>query len=260
MAWLVALGAIAASAIALRSATELAERRGQFVSVVTHELRTPLTTFCLYSQMLSDGMVIDPSAQAQYHATLHRESQRLTRIVESVLEYARLGKRKHQANQHPKPDATSIATVLEALAPSFKDRCQAAGMNFVESRQGDTQTSIRIDRATLERILFNLVDNACKYASPASPNTIELHASTTSSSLILRVRDHGPGISLRESRRVFEPFFRGSKQADGAVAGLGLGLALSHTLARELGGELALLPTPSGGGAEFRLTLPLDRA
>jgi len=260
MAWLVALGAIAASAIALRSATELAERRGQFVSAVTHELRTPLTTFCLYSQMLSDGMVIDPSAQAQYHATLHRESQRLTRIVESVLEYARLGKRKHHANQHPKPDATSIATVLEALAPSFKDRCQAAGMNFVESRTGDTQTSIRIDRATLERILFNLVDNACKYASPASPNTIELHATTTSSSLILRVRDHGPGISPRESRRVFEPFFRGSKQADGAVAGLGLGLALSHTLARELGGELALLPTPSGGGAEFRLTLPLDRA
>ena len=259
MAWIVALGAIAASGLALRSATELADRRGQFVSAVTHELRTPLTTFCLYSQMLADGMVRDADAQAQYHSTLHRESQRLTRIVESVLEYARLGKRK----AHAKPEATSVGALLDASLPALRERCQACGLELVDTREGDAGSAIRVDRATFDRILSNLVDNACKYAAGSDPARVELFASVSASSLEVRVRDFGPGIPPTDARRIFDPFFRGSAHSDGATPGLGLGLALCKALAREMGGDLSLIQpsgaSASGGsasGACFRLVLP----
>lgn len=252
MAWVVALGAIAASGLALRSATELADRRGQFVSAVTHELRTPLTTFCLYSQMLADGMVRDADAQAQYHSTLHRESQRLTRIVESVLEYARLGKRK----PHAKPEATSIAALLDASLPALRERSQACGLELIDTREGDAGGAIRVDRATFDRILSNLVDNACKYAAGSEPPHVELTASASASSLEIRVRDFGPGIPASESKRIFDPFFRGSAHSDGATPGLGLGLALCKALAREMGGDLSLIQPTGGSGACFRLVLP----
>jgi signal transduction histidine kinase len=257
MAWLVALGAIAASGLALRSATELADRRGQFVTAVTHELRTPLTTFCLYSQMLADGMVRDADAQAQYHSTLHRESQRLTRIVESVLEYARLGKRK----AHAKPEATSVAALLDASLPALRERCQGCGLELVDTREGDLGGAIRVDRATFDRILSNLVDNACKYAAGSEPARVELSASVSASTLEIRVRDFGPGISASEAKRIFDPFFRGAAHSDGATPGLGLGLALCKALAREMGGDLSVIQ-PMGGatseakGACFRLALP----
>jgi len=90
--WFIAVAAIASAAGVLRASLELAERRGRFVSAVTHELRTPLTTFCLYSQMLADGMVRDSDGQRTYLNTLKSESQRLAGIVESVLDYARLGR------------------------------------------------------------------------------------------------------------------------------------------------------------------------
>lgn len=256
LAWLVAIAAIGASGLALRSATELADRRGQFVTAVTHELRTPLTTFCLYSQMLADGMVRDADAQAQYHATLHRESQRLTRIVESVLEYARLGKRK----THAKVEATTIAALLDASVPALRERCHGCGLELVESREGDMDGSMRVDRAMFDRIVSNLVDNACKYAAGSEPARVELHATVSASTLEVRVRDFGPGISAHEAKRIFDPFFRGSAHSDGATPGLGLGLALCKALAREMGGDLALVQFSGGdapsAGACFRLVLP----
>lgn len=252
LAWIVAIAAIAASGLALRSATELADRRGQFVSAVTHELRTPLTTFCLYSQMLADGMVRDADAQAQYHSTLHRESQRLTRIVESVLEYARLGKRK----AHAKPEATSVAALLDASLPALRERCQSCGLELVDTREGDAGGAIRVDRATFDRILSNLVDNACKYAAGSDPARVELTAAVSASTLEVRVRDFGPGVPATEAKRIFDPFFRGSAHSDGATPGLGLGLALCKALAREMGGDLSLIQTTTGTGACFRLALP----
>src|SRR5205814_1115830 len=110
--WIAALGAMIAIALVLRASMELAERRGRFVSAVTHELRTPLTTFCLYSQMLADGMVKTDEDKRTYARTLNSESQRLARIVESVLEYARLG-RRHSNGKTP----IAAPDLLERLAP-----------------------------------------------------------------------------------------------------------------------------------------------
>lgn len=250
--WVLAAGSILAIGAVLRAASELAERRGRFVSAVTHELRTPLTTFVLYSQMLADGVVREQTARDEYIATLKSESQRLARIVESVLDYARLGKRRPSTVR----TARTAQQVVADLEPVLSARCSQSGMQLVVERSGDLEFPVTTDPATLERIVFNLVDNACKYAADAADRRVHLAAQVSGRDLVLSVRDHGPGVDLTERRSVFRPFTRGRRQADGSTPGLGLGLALARGLAREIGGELRLIPSTAGGGAEFTLRLP----
>ncbi len=252
--WIVSLLAILAIAMVLRASMELAERRGRFVSAVTHELRTPLTTFCLYSQMLADGLIQGDEARTTYLQTLKSESQRLARIVESVLEYARLGrKRPGQVRT-----LQSVERLIEQVTPPLEQRCRQAGMTLEVGIEGGPSAAgamVAADAPTIERILYNLVDNACKYASAGADQRVHVVATVDGSGLVLSVRDHGPGIEPSERPRVFRAFVRGTREAAGTIPGLGLGLSLAQGLAREIGAELRL--EPAREGARFDLRLPL---
>lgn len=252
--WLAVLLAVVATGLVLRASLELAERRGRFVSAVTHELRTPLTTFCLYSQMLADGMVKDEEAQRGYFATLKNESQRLARIVESVLDYARLSGRRTTRS----PVTTTLCDLIVPLRRPLAARCEQSGMTL--EIEGDVHDSrpLTTDPAIVERVVYNLVDNACKYASESEDRRIHLEMSAGERDVTLTVRDHGPGIDAGESARLFRPFVRGAKHGHGAIPGLGLGLAIAKGLAKELGGELEC---ESGGeGAAFTFRVPRQMA
>jgi len=250
LAWLGLLVAVLVIGLTLRTANELADRRGQFVSAVTHELRTPLTTFVMYSQMLADGMIRGEEDRATYLGTLKTESQRLARIVESVLDYARLSKRRHA----PVRTRLSAEALVESLRPVLEGRAAQAGMQLVVDREGDLSTPVETDPGTLERILYNLVDNACKYAGEAADRRVHLVARSRGGEVVLSVRDHGPGVPDREAASVFRPFIRGSGHAHGSTPGLGLGLAICRSLAKDLGGDLKLIRASEG--AEFALRLP----
>jgi signal transduction histidine kinase len=113
---------------------------------------------------------------------------------------------------------------------------------------------VAADAPTIERILYNLVDNACKYASAGADQRVHVVATVDSSGLVLSVRDHGPGIEPSERPRIFRAFVRGSREAAGTIPGLGLGLSLAQGLAREIGAELRL--EPAREGARFDLRLP----
>lgn len=252
--WLAAAGATIAIGLVLRESNELAERRGRFVTAVTHELRTPLTTFVMYSQMLAGGMVKDEETKSSYVRTLLRESQRLAGIVESVLEYARLGRRRGSSPR----STTTASKLVEMMTPSLASRCQQSGMELVVETHGELGFEVCTDPPTLERIVFNLVDNACKYAAEGSDKRVHLFARCEGRDLELWVRDHGPGVASAERQALFRPFVRGKAHADGTVPGLGLGLALAQSLATELGGTLRLSERAAspGLGAEFVLRLP----
>ena len=115
--------------------------------------------------------------------------------------------------------------------------------------------SVKADASAVEQILFNLVDNAGKYASSAKDKRIHLTAQTNESAATIRVADHGPGISRQESRKLFRPFSKSAREAANSAPGVGLGLSLSRRLARQMKGDLKLEET--NGGASFVLTLPL---
>ncbi len=253
--WAAVLAAVGAIGVVLRKSMELSDRRGRFVSAVTHELRTPLTTFCLYTEMLAEGMVRDEEARHGYLTTLKAESRRLAGIVENVLEYARLGGKKPPP-AGPPIFARDLVSRMEPSLARCADRC---GMRLSLEGAPDPTLRVTADPQTVERILLNLVDNACKYAGDATDRRVHLaaasHARGGRAYLELRVRDHGPGILESESARIFRPFQRGKRPGTEPKAGLGLGLALSKALAKELGGDLVVNPAVKDG-AEFVLTLP----
>ena len=254
LAWVCVLVAAAAVGLLLGGAVSLSERRGAFVSAVTHELRTPLTTFRMYTDMLEGQMVTDPQKRRQYLATMRTEADRLSVLVENVLSYSRLERGRPNHRNGP----TTMAQLLDRIASRLDQRAAAAQMNLVVEADGVPKNlSIRADLGPVEQILFNLVDNAAKYAADATDRRIHLQAARHGDHLDLRVRDHGPGIGQSEIRSLFQPFTKSAREAAHTAPGVGLGLALSRRLARAMGGDLRLEDTEDG--ASFVLSLTLER-
>jgi signal transduction histidine kinase len=119
--------------------------------------------------------------------------------------------------------------------------------------------SLRADLNALEHILFNLIDNAAKYAAGSDPPQVEISARAENGSLVIEVADHGPGIAAEDHRRIFRPFHKSAREAADTQPGVGLGLALSRRLAANLGGSLTLANDLSAG-ARFQLRLPALQA
>jgi signal transduction histidine kinase len=243
--------AAAAVGLLLWGTVALSERRGDFVSAVTHELRTPLTTFRMYSEMLAEGMVADEAKRRRYLLTLRAEAQRLSHLVENVLAYARLERGRALRRAETVPVADLLARLRDRLA----ERAAQARMELVVEAAEDGGLAVKADASAVEQVLFNLVDNACKYAATAEDKRIHVVVGKTDGAVALRVCDHGPGIPPADARRLFRAFSKSAKEAANSAPGVGLGLALSRRLARDMGGNLRLEAHPSGGAC-FVLTLP----
>lgn len=251
LGWLGTLAAALAVFAVLRWSLALSERRAAFVSAVTHELRTPLTTFRMYAEMLGEGMVA-PAKRDHYVATLRREADRLGELVENVLAYSRIeSERAPLARQ-----ILEVGDLLARVTDRLTERCDAAQLQLqIQVPAAVSEVPVRVDPAAVEQILFNLVDNAAKYAPSRQAPRIELGgAPAPRGRIALWVRDHGPGIDPAERESIFEPFAKARAHASGTKPGVGLGLALCRRLARQLGGDLRV--EPAEPGARFVLTVP----
>ncbi len=251
-AWICMVFATCAVAFLLQGVVTLSERRGAFVSAVTHELRTPLTTFRMYAEMLSQGMVRDGDQQKQYTETLRVEADRLSHLVENVLAYARL----ERGRKGGRREDISLNKLLQRSLARLEDRARQAEMEVKVDIPDDVRNIVlHTDPQAVEQILFNLVDNACKYAQPSKDGIIHVRAQQSGGRLALMVSDSGPGIPANFARKLFQPFSKSVEDAALSAPGVGLGLALCRRLASEIGGALNL--EPSDKGAAFRLLLPL---
>jgi signal transduction histidine kinase len=246
--WIAVVLAVIATTLLVRGVMRLSERRASFVSAVTHELRTPLTTFRLYSDMLETGAVKEEK-RGHYLRVLSREADRLSHLVENVLAFSRI----ERGNARSHVSTTTLDAFFSSQRERWSARLATAGLELVVHPAPDL--SLRADLNSLEHILFNLIDNAAKYAAASDPPLIEISALLESSSLLIEVADHGPGIPAHDRKRVFRPFHKSACEAADTQPGVGLGLALSLRLAREMGGSLTLANS-AAGGARFHLRLP----
>ncbi|HEU0108161.1 MAG TPA: HAMP domain-containing sensor histidine kinase, partial [Vicinamibacteria bacterium] len=222
---------------------------------VTHELRTPLTTFRLYTDMLADDMVTDEARRRAYITRLRTEAERLGHLVENVLFYARVESGQGEAAR----ETVDLQALLEEARTRLAERAARAELEVAFAPREGGPVPVRVDRGAIEQVLLNLVDNACKYAARSTPPRIDVRLETSAGRALVRVSDHGPGLSAADRRRLFQPFSKSDRDAANSAPGIGLGLALSRRLARAQGGDLTL-DASGRGGAVFVLSLPLARA
>lgn len=253
ISWLAALAVLVVAGWGVRNLVALTERRLQFAYAVTHELRTPLTTFRLYSDMLSAGLVPEERKQ-EYLDTLNRESARLSTMVESVLEYARLENRQARLHLRELDGSGLLNTVSETL----DRRCEENGVQGRKVNEIKPGLKIKTDVDLVSQITGVLINNACRHARAAANPEVVLRLAGENGKVTLDVVDSGPGVDRADTRRIFKPFRRGRDADKSARGGIGLGLALARNWAALLGGRLDLVHRhdPQLGGAHFRLTIP----
>ncbi|MDA1044640.1 MAG: HAMP domain-containing sensor histidine kinase [Verrucomicrobia bacterium] len=225
-----------------------ARRKTSFVSNVSHELKTPLTSIRMYAELMREGRVADPDKQQHYLSVIADESQRLTRLVNNVLDFGRLeqGHKKY----------TLLDVELGAFLKTFVDmnqlRFRNAGMTLDVANPADP-VHVRTDLDALEQSLLNLVDNAIKYAHAGKAVTLQLVEARDVCRI--HVLDRGPGIPRAQRKRIFEKFHRIDGSLTASQPGSGLGLSIARGLLRDLGGDLLYRPR-DGGGSCFSIVLP----
>jgi signal transduction histidine kinase len=219
-----------------------AQRRSNFVAAVSHELKTPLTAIRMYGEMLRDGIVPAEAKRAEYYRHITAESERLSRLINNVLEFSRLEKGTRQMSLQTE----SLGPVVVEAGELLRSHAERQGF-ALDVEVEASLPPVRFERDALLQILFNLVDNAVKYARDGEPRRIHLACRRAGSEVHVAVRDHGPGVAPQHLRKLFEPFYRGENELTRRHQGSGLGLALACGLAAQMGARTVAGNRPEGG-------------
>ena len=225
-------------------AEALARERSQFAAAAAHELRTPLAGLQLYGDMLGNGLG-DPNKMREYARRMSDDAARLGRVVSNILDFTRLERGNLAVESQPGPVGEVLIGLSEDLRPALEHLGATLELDV------PIHVSARFDRDALTRIVSNLLDNAEKYSRHAADRTIRLAVTDRGNHVEVSVSDRGPGVA--DSSQLFHTFSRGTSPGD-RPAGLGLGLALSRSLARAMGGDLTYRAR-EGGGASFVVQL-----
>ena len=232
-----------------RAQLRLARKKDDFISAVSHELRTPLTSIRMYSEMLEKNWVSSREKVAEYYKNMRQESERLSRLIENVLDFSRIqrGRKKYAFNLGNLNKC--IADVVEMMRP------YAAQHGFTIQTQLAELGQTAFDADAVTQIIVNLLDNAVKYARNAEDKTVAIRTGTDGRFVLIEVEDHGPGVPHRQRKKIFEEFYRVGAEATRETTGTGLGLALVKKFAQAHNGFVEILSArPSG--AIFRVGLP----
>lgn len=230
----------------------LARQQQDFVSAVSHELKTPLTSIRMYGEMLLEGWASEEKRES-YYRYIHDESERLSRLINNVLQLARMTRNEIQLDL----SRITLKELIERIRAKIASSVERAGFQLelkLDIAASDTFVEIDIDCFT--QILINLVDNAIKFASRADKKLIEIGCiRQQDDSVLFSVRDYGPGVQRNQMKKIFELFYRSENELTRETVGTGIGLALVHQLTRKMEGRVDVINTEPG--AEFRLTFPI---
>jgi signal transduction histidine kinase len=245
---LVALCAVAGGIFAARAVhreLEAARLQSEFVAAVSHEFRTPLAAVSQIAEMLADGRVAGDADREEFYRRLLRESGRLRRLVEDLLDFRRMEAGAHEYRREHIEVAPLLRHLVDDMATDDTARARIA------LTVAEPLPAIHADGEAIARAVRNLVDNALKYSAPAAP--VEVTAAAAGDAVAISVRDHGAGIAPHLRRVIFDKFVRAPGSA--AIPGSGLGLAMVRHIAAAHGGSVELASEP-GHGSTFTLRLP----
>lgn len=223
-----------------------AAQRVTFVTQVSHELKTPLSNIRLYAELLEGQLEDEDDAAAARVGIIVSESQRLARLIDNVLVFAKVRRGTHRIEPVPMSADDAVQRVLEQFRPALEVK------GILPELELEAPRPVIADPDAVEQIVANLVGNVEKYAADGRRLSLVTEQDEARTRLI--VGDEGPGIPSAARGRIFEPFYRVSDKLSDGVTGTGIGLAIASQLAEETGGRLRLLPRSPG--AWFELELP----
>lgn len=227
-----------------------AERRNNFVAAVSHELKTPLTAIRMYSEMLRDDMVESEEKRGEYYATINAETERLSRLINNVLELSRIERRERDVEL----ETGDMAAVAREVVESCRPHAEREGFSL-QFESAPALPAVRFERDALTQVLFNLLDNALKYSQRASERAITVRCEPAAhGGVCIRVSDRGPGVPEGQLGLIFEPFYRAQNELTRTQKGTGIGLSLVRGLVARMHGTVSgrnLAP-----GFEVCVTLP----
>ncbi len=247
-----ALAAIALGGWAVFAETRrqlaLAQKKTDFVSNVSHELKTPLTSIRMFAELMHSGRA-EPSRQPQYLRIIMVEAERLTRLINNVLDFARLERRQRRFEKRP----VDLHEMVSDVWPGQELHLREAGFT-THWEAAPPPLPVIGDQDALAQVLVNLLSNAEKYGGERKE--ITLHTFTEGPWACVSVLDRGAGVPTGEEAKIFEPFYRAHDSLSSGIPGTGLGLALARRVVAEHGGEILYQARP-GGGSNFTMRLPL---
>ena len=233
----------------VRRETQMARLKADFVANVSHDLKTPLSLIRMFGETLEMGRLTDESQRQEYYRVITRESERLSRLIDNVLDFSRIdgGHRTYEI-------------VPTAVEPLIRETLEAFG--YVLAQQGfkvevtiaPDLAEVPMDAGAVAQALANLVDNAIKYSGER--RSLAVDARLEANQLALSVADEGIGIPPGEQQRIFEKFYRVGRSDTQSRRGSGVGLALVRHIAEAHGGRVTVESRP-GRGSRFTLWIPL---
>jgi signal transduction histidine kinase len=226
----------------------IAALRSQFVSSVSHELKTPLTAIRMFAETLQLDRV-DPTTRAEYLDTIVNETERLTRLLNNVLDFSKI----EEGRKAYRREAASLADVVRIAARAMAYPLEQHGF-VLRVEVDDSLPPVNVDADALEQAILNLLTNAMKYSG--SGRTIDLRLTRAGREAIISVRDEGIGIPLVDQARIFEKFYRISTPENQRIPGTGLGLTLVDHIVKAHDGSVQVESAP-GRGSVFSIHLPL---
>jgi signal transduction histidine kinase len=234
----------------LKRQLTLARQKTDFVSNVSHELKTPLTSIRMFSELLAEGQVREPEKQRRYLEIITAETARLTRLINNVLDFARIdrGEKKYEMRE------IDFASLARDTIEAYRPQLEASGFKLVCDFPRQS-VLLKADRDALAQVLLNLISNAEKYAGENKEICVRMEI-LRDSAVELKVLDRGLGVPAGCETKIFDQFYRAHDSLASGIQGSGLGLTLARQIARAHGGDVIYEPR-EGGGSCFVLRLPL---
>jgi signal transduction histidine kinase len=229
----------------------LARQQQDFVSAVSHELKTPLTAIRMYGEMLREGWASEERRHT-YYDYIYTESERLSRLINNVLQLARMTRHELRLN----PRDTSVGELVDGARPSISAQLERAGFALRLDCGQASDAVVHVDADCVAQILINLVDNAAKFSAGAQRREVEIACRLEQGRAVtISVRDYGPGVPKDQMKKIFRLFYRPAGELTRQTVGTGIGLALVRNLTEAMGGTVDVVNRQPG--AEFQVRFPV---
>ena len=228
---------------------KLARQQQDFVSAISHELKTPLTSIRMYGEMLREGWTTEDKRQ-QYYDYIFDESERLTRLINNVLQLARMTRNELPVDLKE----YTVAELIDTVRSKISSQVERAEFKLnLSCDDSINDTKILADADYFIQIIINLVDNAIKFSSKSEIQQIDISCHPLRNNKVqFTIRDYGPGINKDQMRKIFDLFYRTENELTRETVGTGIGLSLVQQLVRSMHGKIDIINKEPG--AEFQIT------